>query len=121
MRRGEYDFMLRVFICGEKYLLFELSEFLWIDVVGVKKEVTQRSKPHGQSGLGERQRCFVGAYEIKVKAFELKMKEFGIFNGRCISGSLTCLVLSRRQGTETRFRVPGWGHGENLVVHVEAV
>ena len=73
--------MLRVFICGEKYLLFELSEFLWIDVVGVKKEVTQRSKPHGQSGLGEGQRCFVGAYEIKVKAFELKMKEFGIFNG----------------------------------------
>ena len=51
-------------------------------MVGVKKEVTQRSKPHGQSGLGERQRCFVGAYEIKVKAFELKMKEFGIFNGR---------------------------------------
>ena len=82
MRRGEYDAMLRVFICGEKYLLFVLSEFLWIDVVGVKKEVTQRSKPHGQSGLGERQRCFVGAYEIKVKAFELKMKEFGIFNGR---------------------------------------
>ena len=74
MRRGEYDFMLRVFICGEKYLLFELSEFLWIDVVGVKKEVTQRSKPHGQSGLGERQRCFVGAYEIKVKAFELKLR-----------------------------------------------
>ena len=39
MRRGEYDAMLRVFICGEKYLLFELSEFLWIDVVGVKKEL----------------------------------------------------------------------------------
>ena len=45
-------------------MLFELSEFLWIDVVGVKKEVTQRSKPHGQSRLGERQRCFVGVYEM---------------------------------------------------------
>ena len=75
MRRGEYDVMLRVFICGEKYLLFVLSEFLWIDVVGVKKEVTQRSKPHGQSGLGERQRCFVGAYEINVKAWiELELR-----------------------------------------------
>ena len=52
---------------------------------------------------------------------QLKIKEFGTFNGRCISGSLTCLVLSRRQGSETRFRVPGWGHGENLVVHVEEV
>ena len=40
--------MLRVFICEEKYFLFVLSKFLWIDVVGVKKEVTQRSKPHGQ-------------------------------------------------------------------------
>ena len=36
--------MLRVFICGEKYLLLLSSEFLWIDVLGVKKEVAQREQ-----------------------------------------------------------------------------
>ena len=48
MCRGDYapvvTTMLQVFICGEKYLLFVLSEFLWIDVVGVKKEVAQREQ-----------------------------------------------------------------------------
>ena len=76
MRRGEYDFMLRVFICGEKYLLFELSEFLWIDVVGVKKEVTQRSEPHGPCRKGERQRlctswCFVWECNMIVNLDQL--------------------------------------------------
>ena len=69
--------MLRVFICGEKYLLFVLSEFLWIDVLGVKKEVAQRSEPHRQSGLGERQQpfvlwCLVVAFEWSVRVMACK-------------------------------------------------
>ena len=69
MRRGEYDVMLRVFICGENYLLFELSEFLWIDVVGVKKEVTQRSEPHGP--------CITNRNQPRRGTFESILKSLG--------------------------------------------
>ena len=60
--------MLRVFICGEKYLLLLSSEFLWIDVLGVKKEVAQREQAARAERNGGRQQpcmiwCFVGAYK----------------------------------------------------------
>ena len=60
--------MLRVFICGEKYLLLLSSEFLLIDVLGVKKEVAQREQAARAERNGGRQQpcmiwCFVGAYK----------------------------------------------------------
>ena len=46
MRHGDYDVtsvnLWGEFICGEKYLLFVSSEFLWIGVLGVKKEVIEK-------------------------------------------------------------------------------
>ena len=66
MRHGDYD-ATSFYLWREVFVLLS-SEFLWIDVLGVKKEVAQREQAARAERNGGRQQpcmiwCFVGAYK----------------------------------------------------------